>query len=92
MIILSEDRQKSLAYLIINELLKQNLVSYTSEEEARRWAMKGMASFIKDCEDTHVSVEKKIKSLKRNVMENSDEWNILYSKYYDDELIKKGQS
>ncbi len=89
---LSVDRQKSLAYLLVNEFLKQGMIKSSNQEEVRRWALKGVEEFVFLCKKIDQNVENKIRSLKRNVIEGSEEWNVLYYKYYEEELIRKGQS
>lgn len=90
--ILSEERRSHLVHLIVDGIWKDDLVDYTDEEKAMRLANKAMAKFVAECEDIDTSVQHKIASLKRGVVEGSPEWDVLYSKYYQEEMQRRGNN
>jgi len=88
---LSEERCSHLVHLIVDGLWKEDLVDYGNDEQAMRAANRAMGKFVKECEDIHEDVNKKISSLKRGVVEGSPEWDVLYSKYYEEEMQRRGK-
>lgn len=90
--IISEDRQSHLCHLITDTIWKDDLVDYTEEDRAVNVAKKGMAKFIQEFEAIDKKVKQIITSLKRGVVESSPEWDILYSKYFEQELQKSGKN
>ncbi len=44
---------------------------------------------LKDDEVIDTEVRRKIESQKRDIPEGSEEWDILYRKYYDDEMSRR---
>ncbi len=88
--ILTEERQGHLAKLIIDGIWNDDLVEYTDEDSAMRVARKAIALWVADQANVDDSVRKKIASLKRTLLEGSPEWDVMYAKYYDEEMRKYG--
>lgn len=88
--ILSEDRQTHLAHIIIDGIWNDDLVDYADDDRAMHFGKMGVAKFVREVEEIHRHVIGKIQSLKRNVMENTPEWDVMYSKYYEEELARRG--
>jgi hypothetical protein len=89
-VILSEDRQSHFARIIIDGIWNDDLVDYTDDDEALRAAKRAIASFVKDADDIDKKAREKIASLKRGVIEGSPEWDVMYMKYFDEEMSKRG--
>ncbi|MCB0394970.1 MAG: DUF507 family protein [Bdellovibrionales bacterium] len=89
---ISLDRQQHFAHLIIDGVWNDDLVDYADDERAIRIAKRVIADFASEVEAVDDVVRNKLYSLKRGVMEGTDEWNALYEKYYQEELRKKGHS
>jgi hypothetical protein len=90
-VIISEDRQTSLAHQITDAIWNDDLVDYTDEDLALRLAKKAIAEFVKEDMDIDQKAREKVQSLKRGVVEGSPEWDILYRKYYEEERGKRGK-
>ncbi|MCB0414941.1 MAG: DUF507 family protein [Bdellovibrionales bacterium] len=90
--IMSEDRQSHLVHLIIDGIWKDDLVDYTDDDRALRVAQQGMNKFIQEAQAIDVAARNKVASLKRNVVEGSPEWDVLYNKYYEEEMQRRGNS
>ena len=90
--IISEDRQSHLAHVITDGIWKDDLVDYTDDDQALRAAKKAIADFVKAELAMDEKVRQKVASLKRNVLEGTPEWDILYKKYYEEERAKRGQN
>ena len=89
--IISEDRQTHLAHVITDAVWDDDLVDFTDDEMALRLAKKAIAEFVKEDEDVDQRAREKVASLKRNVMEGTPEWDVMYKKYYEEERAKRGQ-
>lgn len=88
--ILSEERQTHWAHILTDGIWNDDMVDYTDEDLALRIAKKAIADFVKEDKDVDVKARQKVASLKRNVIEGSPEWDILYKKYYEEERNKRG--
>ena len=53
---------------------------------------KAIVEFVKLHEEIDLKVKAKVASLKRGVMEGSPEWDIMYKKYYEEEMGRHGQN
>ena len=87
---ISEDRQSHLVHIVIDGIWNDDLVDYEDEDKAMRFGKKAMAKFMLECEDVDKKTREKITSLKRGVVEGSTEWDVLYGKYFDEEMAKRG--
>lgn len=88
--ILSEERQSHLVHVVVDGIWNDDLVDYEDEDKAIRFGKKAMAKFIAECEDIDRKARAKITSLKRGVVEGSPEWDVLYGKYFEEEMSKRG--
>ena len=89
---ITEERQSHLAHLMTDAVWNDDLVDYSDDDAALRTVKIGVANFVKECEALDAAVVKTIESLKRNVVPNSPEWDILYQKYYEEELKRRGEN
>lgn len=87
---MSEDRQSHLARLVVDGIWNDDLVDYSDDDHALRAAKKAFAKFVAEGEEIDKRVRDKLVSLRRGVIEGSSEWDILYGKYYEEELIRRG--
>ncbi len=88
--ILSEDRQQHLAYLVIDGLWKDDLVDYSDEDKAMRSGKLAMSKFAQEILEIDRKARDSVSRLKRNVIEGSPEWEVMYRKYYEEELSRRG--
>lgn len=86
----SEDRIGALALKIHDRLYLDEDVDYTDEDVALACIKKTMTQFFALEDKIDDTVREKINTLKRNVVPHSAEWEILYSKYFEEELKKHG--
>lgn len=89
-LILSEDRQAHLAHLVTDKVWGDDIVDFTDDDEALRAAKKAIQSFVKEVSEIDQKAREKVASLKRNVLEGTSEWEILYRKYYEEEKNRRG--
>lgn len=87
---LSEDRQTHFAHMLVDGIWNDDLVEYTNEDTALKIAKRAISKFVKDYSQIDIKVRGMIEKLKRNVPEGSPEWDIMYSKYFEEELSRQG--
>lgn len=88
---ISEDRVGHLARLVVDGIWNDDLVDYVDDDAALRAGKKGLNDFVKDLVEIDKTVSAKVASLKRGVPEGSPEWDVLYGKYFEEELEKRGK-
>jgi len=84
----SEERIGKIALKIHDRLYLDNDVDYTDEDAALAEIKRSMTGFFHVEDLIDESVTKKILSLKKGVSPGSSEWNILYNKYFEEEMAK----
>jgi hypothetical protein len=89
-VILSEGRQTHFAHVIIDGLYDDDLVDYSDDDAAMRAAKRAIQNFLKEEDNIDTMIRQKVMSLKKTVIEGSTEWDTMYSKYYEEELKKRG--
>lgn len=87
---LSEDRQNHLAHLITDGIWKDDLVDFADDDHALRVAKQALRKFVAVAEEVDEHARQKVASLKRGVVEGSPEWDVLYKKYYEEEMNRRG--
>ncbi len=85
----SEDRIFTIAHKIHDRLYLDEMVDYTDEDEALRVIKKTAIDFLTLDDQIDDFLRHKIHSLKKGVQEGSPEWEVLYKKYYNEELQKR---
>jgi hypothetical protein len=89
-VILSEERVGHLARLVVDGIWNDDLVDYEDDDAALRAGKKGLNQFVKEVAEIDQKVQTKIASLKRGVVEGTPEWDVLYSKYFEEEIKRHG--
>ncbi len=87
---LTEARVLFLARESLAKLREEGLVEITNFPLALRQAREIVAQFNEEGDAIDAIVRRKINSIKRGVTEGSNEWTILYRRYRDEEMRKKG--
>lgn len=87
---ISEDRVGHLARIVVDGIWNDDLLDYVDDDAALRAAKRGLNFFIKEVQELDQVVNAKIASLKRGVVEGSPEWDVLYAKYMDEEMQRRG--
>ncbi len=88
--ILSEERQSHFAHVIVDGIWKDDLVDFTDDDMAIKVAKRAIIKFVTEYAEIDSKVQGMIANLKRNVPEGSPEWDVMYSKYFEEELRRKG--
>ena len=87
---LSEARILFLARESLVRLRDEKLANIPNFQVSLRHARELISEWVERGDAIDIAVRKKISSLKRGVVEGSAEWDILYRRYREEELRKKG--
>ena len=86
---LSRERVLHLSRLIMSHLDDDDGVEYFEDpKEIRQEIVKMIEGEVKADEQIDALVRRKLESQKRPIVEGSDEWEVLYRKYYEEEVGK----
>ena len=89
--IISEDRQTHWAHVITDKVWGDDIVDFSDDDLALKAAKKAIIEFVREDIEVDKRAREKVASLKRNVMEGTREWDILYKKYYEEEKNRYGK-
>lgn len=85
---LSREKVLHISHLILGYLDREDAVEYFDEpQEIRQTIVKIIMDEMRNDEVIDAVVRKKLETQKR-VVEGSDEWDVLYRKYYEEEVSK----
>jgi len=87
---ISENRSSHIAHLIRDHLKRRSLISSPDDLKTLQSIKKGMAKFLKTHEEVDAEARRQISSQKKTIIEGSMEWEVLYSRFYEQELKRKG--
>jgi hypothetical protein len=88
---ISREKLNKISHVVADVLATRPDVHFSDERNAIRLEIRKMLDDLFAAEARmDAEVRKKIESQKRTILEGSDEWDILYRKYYREELKKLG--
>jgi hypothetical protein len=86
---LSREKVIRLSHLIFNEFNNDEEIEfYADPSEIRQEIFKIISDEMKADEAIDALVRRKIETQKRQIVEGSDEWDVLYRKYYEEESAR----
>jgi hypothetical protein len=86
---LSREKILRLSHLILDRLNNDEEIEYFADpQEIRQEIVKLISDEMKTDEAIDALVRRKIETQKRTITEGSDEWDVLYRKYYEEEVNK----
>lgn len=89
---LSRERVNFLSRQILNYLFENDLVEFLDEpNEIRLVIVKSIEEEMKLYDLINKRSVERIESQKKSIQEGSREWEILYRKYYNEEIAKLGK-
>ena len=87
---LSHGKINHITNLLMDHLRINPEVEFFSEDsEIRLDIVRVINEELKDDEVIDIEVRRKIESQQRDIPEGSEEWDILYRRYYDEEMTKR---
>ena len=86
---LSREKVLHISHLILGHLDRDDGVEYFDEpQEIRQTIVKIIMDEMRNDEAIDVLVRRKLESQKKGIVEGSDEWDVLYRKYYEEEVAR----
>lgn len=88
---LSREKIVRLSHKIMDVLVSSDDVDFIEDRDTiRQQIVVLLTNSLRDEEKADSEVRKKISSQKREIVEGSEEWDVLYRKYYTEELRRMG--
>jgi hypothetical protein len=86
---LSREKILRLSHLVLDYLNTDDGIEYFADpQEIRQQIVKLISDEMRTDEAIEAIVRRKIETQKRPIVEGSDEWDILYRKYYEEEVSR----
>ncbi|HXZ28501.1 MAG TPA: DUF507 family protein [Terriglobales bacterium] len=88
---LSRDKVNKLAHAVADALAEMDEVEFLEDRNSIRMEVRRLLEeLLKQEEKIDLAARQKIEHQKRTIIEGSEEWSILYRKYYNEEVKKLG--
>ena len=88
---LSREKIVRLSHQITEVLVSSEEVDFIEDRDTiRQQIVTILTNSLREEEKADVEVRKRITSQKKEILEGSEEWDVLYRKYYADELRRMG--
>jgi uncharacterized protein len=90
---LSREKIVRISHQITDVLVSSDDVEFIEDRDTiRQQVVQILTATLREEEKADAEVRKRISSQKREILEGSEEWEVLYRKYYTDELRRMGIS
>ena len=90
---LSREKIVRISHQVTDLLVQTNEVEFVEDRDTiRQHVVQSITNVLREEEKVEVEVRKKISSQKKEILEGSEEWDLLFRKYYSDELRRMGIS
>jgi uncharacterized protein len=88
---LSREKIVRLSHQVTEVLVSSDEVEFVEDRDTiRQQIVQILTATLREEEKADMEVRKKISSQKKEILEGSEEWDVLYRKYYADELRRMG--
>ena len=88
---LSRDKVNKLAHGVADSLAEMDAVDFLEDRNSIRMEIRRLLEeLLKEEEKIDLAARHKIENQKRTILEGTQEWDILYRKYYNEEVKKLG--
>jgi hypothetical protein len=88
---LSREKIIRLSHQITEVLVSSDDVEFVEDRDTiRQQVVQILTATLRDEEKADAEVRKRITSQKKEILEGSEEWDVLYRKYYAEELRRMG--
>jgi hypothetical protein len=88
---LTREKTVRLSHLIIDVLVASDDVVFVEDRDTiRQEIVQIISALLKEEEQLETHVREKIGSQKREILEGTEEWTVLYRRYYDEEMRRLG--
>jgi hypothetical protein len=88
---LSREKIVRISHQLVDVLVASEDVEFVEDRDTiRQQIVQILQNLLKEEEKVDAGVRRKISSQKREILEGSEEWDILYRKYYGEEMMRMG--
>jgi hypothetical protein len=88
---LTREKSIRLSHVVTDLLVASNDVEFVEDRDTiRQKVLQIIQDLLKEEEAMDAEVRKKITSQKKEILEGSEEWEVLYRKYYAEEMRRMG--
>jgi hypothetical protein len=88
---LTREKTIRLSHIITDVLVSTEDVEFVEDRDTiRQKTVQILQELLKEEEAVDAEIRKKITSQKKEVLEGSEEWDVLYRKYYAEEMRRMG--
>jgi uncharacterized protein len=88
---LTREKTIRLSHIITDVLVSSEEVEFVEDRDTiRQKTLQIIQELLKEEEAVDAEIRKKITSQKKEVLEGSEEWDLLYRKYYAEEMRRMG--
>ena len=88
---LSREKIVRISHQLVDVLVAREDVEFVEDRDTiRQQIVQILQNLLKEEEKVDAEVRRKISSQKREILEGSEEWDILYRKYYGEEMKRMG--
>jgi hypothetical protein len=86
-----EDRYNNIAHMMLDKLWQDDLMDYNvAENTMKNVILTALETYVNGFEEIEGTVLDKIRTMKRELIPGSDEYNVVFERLYREELQKKG--
>ncbi len=90
---LTREKIVRISHQVTDLLVQSNEVEFIEDRDTiRQHIVQTITSVLHEEEKVEVEVRKRISSQKKEILEGSEEWELLFRKYYSEELRRMGIS
>jgi hypothetical protein len=88
---LTREKTMRLSHIVTDVLVASEAVEFVEDRDTiRQKTVQILQDLLKEEEAVDAEIRKKISSQKKEVLEGSEEWDLLYRKYYAEEMRRMG--
>jgi uncharacterized protein len=88
---LTREKVVRISHQLIDLLVQSDDVEFIEDRDTiRQHMVQTMTNVLKEEEKVELEVRKRITSQKKEILEGSEEWDVLFRKYYSEELRRMG--
>ncbi len=88
---LTREKIVRISHQLVDLLVQSNEVEFVEDRDTiRQHMVQTMTNILREEEKIEVEVRKRITSQKKEILEGSEEWDVLFRKYYSEELRRAG--
>jgi len=86
-----EDRFSNIAHAIMDFLYEEDFIHFTvNDNQVKNLISNSIGDFIKGYDEADTAAYEKIKTYKRKLIPGTEDYDIVFNRLYEEELIKKG--